>query len=158
MFSSPTCTQILVLVGQERLHRSQACGAGCPSSGSWRSYTTTLMTYQHFTHTFSPPEQLYKPFGRLCNTPKKSTVHRAVGSRPLGGHQRPQTCTQLALRSPLHFFPLPPDLKIAGNSIFILLSKNFFLGNTAPLPNSRTSRGAPAPSSRSFWAAAVMGK
>lgn len=28
---------------------SLAAGAGSPSSGSWRSYTTALMTYQHFT-------------------------------------------------------------------------------------------------------------
>lgn len=49
-------------------------------------------------------------------------------------------------------------LKIAGNSIFILLSKNFFLSYRAPLPNSRTSRGAPALSSPAFWVAAETEK
>ena len=31
-----------------------SCGAWSPSSGPSRSYTTTLMTYQHFTHTHFP--------------------------------------------------------------------------------------------------------
>lgn len=90
--------------------------------------------------------------------PPKLHGARDSGSRPLGGHRRPRLAASSPCRALFTFFSLPPDLKIAGNSIFILLSKNFFLSYTAPLPNSRTSRGAPAPSSRAFWVAAVMGK
>lgn len=91
-----------------------------------------------------------------------TTVHRgAPGARPLGATPLNHDHHQLARPAKVlcsFFFPLPPDLKIAGNSIFILLSKNFFLSYRAPLPNFRTSRGAPARSSPAFWAAARTGK
>lgn len=91
-----------------------------------------------------------------------TTVHRgAPGARPLGATPLNHDHHQLARPAKVlcsFFFPLPPDLKIAGNSISILLSKNFFLSYRAPLPNFRTSRGAPARSSPAFWAAARTGK
>lgn len=67
-------------------------------------------------------------------------------------------CSQLIVQKCFAIFSLPPDLKIAGNSIFILLSKNFFLTYRAPLPNFRTSRGVPALSSPALWVAATMGE
>lgn len=144
----------MVLAGQERLHLSLACGAGSPSSGSWRSYTTTLMTYQHFTHIF---QQLLKPFGHACPPKWHTTAHRTLGPDPLVATNGPNLLPARPAKS-FSLFSLPPDLKIAGNSIFILLSKNFFLSYRAPLPNSRRSRGVPAPSSPTFWAGAEMEK
>lgn len=94
-------------------------------------------------------------------TPPPSKTPRCngtVGADPWVATGGPDLQASSPCRALFTFFSLPPDLKIAGNSIFILLSKNFFLSYTAPLPNSRTSRGAPAPSSRAFWVAAVMGK
>lgn len=148
------CTQITALAGQERLHLSLACGAGSPSSGSWRSYTTTLMTYQHFTHIF--PTTI-KTFWTCMAPNSHTTVHRTLGPDPLVPHNGPNLQPARPAKC-FSVFSLPPDLKIAGNSIFILLSKNFFLSYRAPLPNFRTSRGAPALSSPVFWVAAEMGK
>lgn len=110
----------------------------------------------NISHTFF--QQLLKPFGHAC--PPQTRTPRCTGlwdPTPWCPQTAP-TCSQLALQSPFQFFSLPPDLKIAGNSIFILLSKNFFLSYRAPLPNSRTSRGVPAPSSPAFWVAAEMEK
>lgn len=150
-----------------KAHMHTECSSAPPSlSGSWRmvSLLRILALLHHNTHDVSAFHTHFPPLGDYQNLsdvnatpPKRSTVLRAVCSRPLGARRRQQTCSQLALRSPLHFSLCQLILKIAGNSIFILLSKNFFLSNTAPLPNCRTSRGVPAPSSRSFWVAAVMG-
>lgn len=88
-------------------------------------------------------------------------AHRGAqdsGTRPLGARERPRLAASSPCEVLFSFFSLPPDLEIAGNSIFILLSKNFFLSYRAPLPNSRTSRGVPAPSSPAFWVAAEMEK
>lgn len=73
------CTQTVALAGQERLHRSLARGAGSPSSGSWRSYTTTLMTYQHFTHIF--PTTI-KTFWTCMAPSSHTTAHGAPGPDP----------------------------------------------------------------------------
>lgn len=144
----------MVLAGQERLHLSLACGAGSPSSGSWRSYTTTLMTYQHFTHIFPTTIKTF----RMCMVPNShTTVHMRLGPDPLVPQNGPNLQPARPAKS-FSVFSLPPDLKIAGNSIFILLSKNFFLSYRAPLPNFRTSRGVPALSSPVFWVAAEMEK
>lgn len=140
--------------GQERLHLSLACGAGSPSSGSWRSYTTTLMTYQHFTHIFPTTITTFC----TCMAPNShTTVHRRLGPEPLVPHIGPNLQPASPAKS-FTAFSLPPDLKIAGNSIFILLSKNFSLSYRAPLPNFCTSRGAPALSSPALWVAAKMEK
>lgn len=144
----------MVLAGQERLHLSLACGAGSPSSGSWRSYTTTLMTYQHFTHIFPTTIKTF----RTCMAPN---WHTTVCWGPKPDSLMPQNALNLQPARPakcFSVFSLPPDLKIAGNSIFILLSKNFFLSYRAPLPNFRTSRGVPALSSPAFWVAAKVEK
>lgn len=148
------CTQIMVLAGQERLHLSVARGAGSPSSGSWRPYTTTLMTYQHFTHIF--PTTI-KTFWTCMPPNLQTTVHRTLGPDHLVPTNGPNLQPARPGKS-ITVSSLPPDLKIAGNSIFILLSKNFFFSYRAPLPNSHMSRGVPALSSPAFWVAAEMEK
>lgn len=133
-------------------------------SGSWRreSLLRILALLHHNTHDVSTfhthfSQQLLKPFGHAWHqtrTPRCTGLRDPTPWCP----QTAPNCTQLALQSPFQFFSLPPDLKIAGNSIFILLSKNFFLSYRAPLPNFRTSRGVPALSSPAFWVAAEMEK
>lgn len=86
-----------------------------------------------------------------------TTVHMGLGPDPLVPQNGPNVQPARPVKS-YSVFSSPPDFKIAGNSIFILLSKNFFLSYRAPLPNFRTSRGVPAPSSPVFWAAAKMEK
>lgn len=77
-------------------------GAGSPSSGSWRSYTTTpLMTYQHFTHIFVPSTTI-KTFWYMHGT----TVE-AGDPNPLGKALQswpPQLLT--ALQSPFFLYHL----------------------------------------------------
>ena len=58
----------------------------------------------------------------------------------------------------LPFECVSPDLKIAGNSIFILLSTNFSSVIETRLPNFRMSQGVPVLSSPAFWGAAGVGK
>lgn len=107
------------------------------------------------SHTFS--QQLLKPLGRACPQ-TRATPWRDTGTRPLGGPRTALGCDRSPLQSPFRVFSLPPDLKIAGNSIFILLSKNFFLSYRAPLPNSHRSRGVAVPSSPTFWVEAEAEK
>lgn len=87
----------------------------------------------------------------------RTTVHMRLGPDPSVPRNGPNVQPARPAKS-YSVFSSPPDLKIAGNSIFILLSTNFFLSYRAPLPNFRTSRGVPAPSSPVFGAAAKMEK
>lgn len=109
----------------------------------------------NISHTFSPTT--IKSFRASVPSDPRNTLtgHRDKTPRcPWNGPGlRP-----VPPAKPFSGFSLPPDLKIAGNSIFILLSKNFFLSYRAPLPNSHTSRGVPVPSSPAFWVAAEVEK
>ena len=166
-FQTP-CTHIMVLAGRERLHLSLSHSLSL--SGLWRreSLLRILALLHHNTHDVSTFHTHFLP-----TTIKNLSAHawqqtrtpRCTGERreldpsvpPPLKPRPPPTCSPC--KSPVQFFfSSPPDLKIAGNSIFILLSKNFFLSYRAPLPNFRTSRGAPARSSPAFWAAAKTGK
>lgn len=144
----------MVVAGQERLHLLSGC---------WRRESLLRIlallhnsTYDVSTfHTFS--QQLLKPSEWACKqtrTPKCTQDQPSAPSAP----KRPRPAASLTSKSPFPHLPSPPDLKIAGNSIFILLSKNFFLSYTAPLPNFRRSQGVPAPSSPLFWAATKVEK
>ena len=139
---------------QDKSASISLCGAGSPSSGSWRSYTTTLMTYQHFTHISPTTIKTFRT--SVPSNPRNTlTGHRDKTPRcPWNG----PGLRLVPPAKPFSGLSLPPDLKIAGNSIFILLSKNFFLRYRAPLPNSHTSRGVPVPSSPAFWVAAGVEK
>lgn len=109
----------------------------------------------NISHTFSPTT--IKTFRTCVPSDPRNTLpgHRDETPRcPQNGPGLPPVPPAL----PFSGFSLPPDLKIAGNSIFMLLSKNFFLSYRAPLPNSHTSRGVPVPSSPAFWVAAGVEK
>lgn len=60
--------------------QSQARGAGSPSSGSWRSYTTTLMTYQHSHRSFPAP---IKPVWTRTASNPHTLQHRRPGLDPV---------------------------------------------------------------------------
>lgn len=154
VFSTP-CTQ----------NCASSCRTRAPPSlpGLWcrESLLRILAPLHHNTHDVSTihthfflPQQLLKPFGHACHQTCTTRCTRAPGPDPWV----PPARHPAHPAKPLAVFSLPPDLKIAGNSIFILLCKNFFLSYTAPLPNFRTSRGVPAPSSPASWAAARMEK
>lgn len=139
--------------------------------GSWRreSLLRILALLHHNTHDVSTFHTHFSPttLATFWTCMATKLAHRGahkVGTRApckcskKSSFPPPKACSRLALQSPSSVCAPPPDLKIAGNSIFILLSKNFFLSYTAPLPNFRTSRGVPAPSSPAFWAAAEVEK
>lgn len=139
--------------------------------GSWRreSLLRILALLHHNTHDVSTFHTHFSPttlatFWTCMDTKLAHRGAHKVGTRApckcskKSSFPPPKACSRLALQSPSSVCAPPPDLKIAGNSIFILLSKNFFLSYTAPLPNFRTSRGVPAPSSPAFWAAAEVEK
>lgn len=132
-------------------------------SGLWRreSLLRILALLHHNTHdvsTFHTHFPTTITTFRTCMAPKwHTTVFEGLEPDSL----MPQNALSASPARPTKCFSgfsLPPDLKIAGNSIFILLSKNFFLSYRAPLPNFRTSRGVPAPSSPVLWAAAEAEK
>lgn len=77
------------------------CGAGSPSSGSWRSYTTTLMTYQHFTHYF--PTTI-KTFWACMAPNSHTTVHRGHGPDLTVSQKRPLTAANSPCKVLFSFF------------------------------------------------------
>lgn len=109
----------------------------------------------NISHTFF--QQLLQPFGHAWHQTRTPRCTGGWDPTPWCPKNGPYLQPARPAKS-FSVFSLPPDLKIAGNSIFILLSKNFFLSYRAPLPNFRTSRGVPALSSPAFWVRAEMEK
>lgn len=84
-----------------------ACGAGSPSSGSSRCYTTTLMTYQLFTHILETTIKTISP----CVVQNSPQHPSRQGPDPLVPSTAPKRSPKPA---PVYYSLLtsPPDLKL----------------------------------------------